>query len=126
MHELGHAIGFFHEHNRHDRDQYIEVISSNIRDGAHSQFQRFREGETNTLGYGYDYASVMHYSRTAFAKSYEIGSIRAKAPNILFGQAQELSPLDILKTNRLYGCGKIYQILVMLKLLRDVLVVMVY
>ena len=108
MHELGHAIGFFHEHTRHDRDEYIEVISNNIRDGAESNFHKFEEGQTDTLGYGYDYASVMHYSRTSFAKSFDLGSIRAKDPNIVFGQAQELSPLDILKSNRLYGCGKMY------------------
>ena len=107
VHELGHVIGFYHEHTRPDRDQYISIITNNIRDGQEGNFDKARPGETNTLGYGYDYASIMHYHRTSFAKSYSNPTLVAKDEGIVFGSAEELSPLDILKANRLYECGKL-------------------
>lgn len=117
VHELGHAIGFFHEHSRYDRDDYIEVLSKNIRGGREGNFRKFSEGEADTLGYGYDYASIMHYSKRAFSTSYNNYTIRAKTPNIVFGDARELSPLDILKANRLYGCGKNSSIIIMVTII---------
>lgn len=32
-HEIMHLLGFFHEHTRQDRDQYITVYEDNILDG---------------------------------------------------------------------------------------------
>ena len=68
IHELGHAVGFYHEHTRPDRDNFVDVIYDNIRDGAESQFFKFQPGQTNTLGLGYDLQSIMHYRRNTFSK----------------------------------------------------------
>ena len=106
VHELGHAIGFYHEHTRPDRNKHINVISNNILTRFKNQFSRIPQGHSNTLGIGYDAASIMHYSRGAFTRN-GADTIRARDRAIPIGDAQELSPLDIAKANTLYNCGEL-------------------
>ena len=105
VHEIGHAIGFFHEHSRTDRDDYIQVIESNILSGAESQYVRFPPGIATTLNLGYDFASIMHYGPSVFAINPTAETVISRQPNIPLGDAEELSPLDVAKCNRLYNCG---------------------
>ncbi len=59
MHEFIHAIGFYHEQNRHDRDEYIRVDWSNIKKGAKNNYKK--EENSLTFDVPYDYNSLMHY-----------------------------------------------------------------
>ena len=101
LHELGHAIGFWHEQSRPDRDEYIRVLTENIASSQRSNFQI--EEEINSLGVGYDYNSVMHYNNDTFGGGRL--TIVAHDPTIPVGRAVELSELDILQANLLYQCG---------------------
>ena len=110
IHELGHAIGFYHEHTRPDRDEYIDVIYGNIQTGFEDQFEKFRPGETNTLGLGYDIQSIMHYDRNTFSRN-GLDTIRPKDQSVSsFGNARRLSSLDIAKANKFYNCGKLVKL----------------
>ena len=64
LHEIGHALGLLHEHQRPDRDQYIEVHYSNISFGLSSQFNTFPNAQMKEP---YDFLSIMHYDATAFS-----------------------------------------------------------
>ena len=61
IHEIGHAIGFFHEQSRPDRDDYVTIHYENILEGLEDQFTKHSAEILKTNGIPYDYASIMHY-----------------------------------------------------------------
>ena len=73
--------------------------------GFEDNFDKLKTSQVAPLTYGYDYNSIMHYHPSSFSNNGE-DTIVAHDPNIELGQAQELSPLDILETNQLYKCTK--------------------
>jgi len=64
IHEIMHAMGWQHEQNRADRDNYVEILWENIRPEARRQFYRWRG---NPFGTRYEVESLMHYPSDAFA-----------------------------------------------------------
>jgi hypothetical protein len=64
-HEMGHAFGFIHEHQRPDRDSYVTLDTSNIRSNAMGNFNRITSLVDRQTAY--DFGSVMHYTANAFA-----------------------------------------------------------
>lgn len=111
VHELGHVIGFWHEQSRPDRDQHVEVIAANVLPGFEFNFNKKAENEIDSQGVGYDYNSIMHYDRNAFARFSSFDTLLARDRSIPIGLARELSQLDILQTNRLYSCSEFSQLM---------------
>ena len=63
-HELMHSIGFLHEHQRPDRDEYVHVNESCIQKGKEHNFKI--QKDLLTYGLKYRAKSIMHYSSDAF------------------------------------------------------------
>jgi astacin len=58
IHEIGHSVGYFHEQQRPDRDQFVDIREENIEAGKEPNFEIHLGGII--LG-PYDYGSIMHY-----------------------------------------------------------------
>ncbi|KAM9326690.1 embryonic protein UVS.2-like [Gastrophryne carolinensis] len=102
QHELNHALGFFHEQNRSDRDDHITINYQFI---SQKNWANFDKINTNNLGLEYDFSSVMHYGAYDFSNTSSKPSIVTKPPNMPIGQIDGLSILDVSKINRLYQCN---------------------
>jgi len=95
-HEIGHAIGLFHEHQRNDRDEFVEVKWAETDSGKVNQ---------SDPNYGlnlprrldicrYDYESIMHYPDTALIQLQDGPAM---------GQTDRLSYRDSAVTRYLYA-----------------------
>lgn len=63
VHEILHSLGFFHEHCRQDRDSYIRVNLSNIKEGKKHNFRKYTDNGMTGLDLGpLDFNSIMIYS----------------------------------------------------------------
>ncbi|XP_008332522.1 meprin A subunit beta [Cynoglossus semilaevis] len=104
-HEFLHALGFWHEQSRADRDDYVRIMWDHISDGREHNFNTYNDTTSSSLGVPYDYGSMMHYSKNAFRNGTE-PTIVTKIPAFsdVIGQRMEFSDSDLLKLNRLYNC----------------------
>ena len=64
-HEIGHAMGFYHEQSRSDRDTYLQIFLNKVRPGREHNFALM---PTKNFCLPYDYSSVMHYGETVSVK----------------------------------------------------------
>jgi hypothetical protein len=60
-HELGHVLGFQHEHARWDRDQYVTIHYEHIKTGRQHDYDWIPKTNWITSQTVYDYRSIMHY-----------------------------------------------------------------
>merc|ERR1712127_191702 len=65
IHEIMHALGWTHEQNRPDRDDFVTIIWDNISPQMRSNFNAEKGGKV--FGTKYDPMSVMQYSSSAFS-----------------------------------------------------------
>uniref|UniRef100_A0A667ZYJ0 Metalloendopeptidase n=1 Tax=Myripristis murdjan TaxID=586833 RepID=A0A667ZYJ0_9TELE len=103
QHELLHALGFNHEQTRSDRDEHVRILLQNVIRGTEHNFWKIQN--SRNLGTPYDYNSVMHYGRYAFSSNGQPTIVPVPNPDVSIGRANQMSPTDILRVNRLYGCS---------------------
>ncbi|HMK03484.1 MAG TPA: M12 family metallopeptidase [Ferruginibacter sp.] len=105
-HEIGHALGLMHEQSREDRNNFVEIITANIKPGFEGNFGQ--SIYTSTDVGTYDFLSIMHYFSTAFGKDKPGGgrlqTIRNKTnpSDQSFGFASSLSTKDRTGINNVY------------------------
>lgn len=105
IHELLHALGYIHMHNRPDRDKHVKIVWNNIDQRFYSEFQKVSDGSLDYFGTPYDYQSIMHYGPTAFSKNGARTIVPTDSAYADFiGQRDALSEGDIRRINMKYSC----------------------
>jgi hypothetical protein len=92
MHEIGHAVGFFHEHQRPDRRNFVSV-------GSTSDRVNCDDPDSGRLLTSYDCDSIMHYPQ---GTPCNISLIQDGCSGII-GLATRLSGRDVWGASLLYG-----------------------
>ncbi|CAI4232412.1 unnamed protein product [Auanema sp. JU1783] len=105
IHEMMHVVGFYHEHERWDRDNFIDIIWQNIDRGALDQFGKVDLSKTSYYGQPYDYKSILHYDSLAFSKN-GFPTMLPKQKSAAIGNAKDFSDVDLAKINRMYSCDR--------------------
>ena len=98
VHEIGHAVGLWHEHSRYDRDNYVTIIRGNIDPNEVYNFGLHDESAVNAGPY--DLHSVMHYPSDAYSAN-RLPTIVMKSGDLL-PPRQGLSPGDLFAVRTLY------------------------
>lgn len=107
-HEIFHALGFTHMHNRFDRDKYIQIYPENLKYANWMKhFEKIDPVYFDDYGTTYDLLSVMHYPKYAFAK-YNASSILPcdSSYDDVIGYVKDLSRGDIERLTRMYDCSR--------------------
>ena len=100
-HEFMHALGFWHEQSRSDRDNYVQINYENIQEGKEENFEKATADHDSNLGNPYDYGSVMHYGEYDFSAN---GEKTIDSFGNVIGQREEADDMDILDIQLLYQC----------------------
>lgn len=120
-HELGHVLGFAHEHQRWDRDDYLTVHYDNIKVGRAPDYDWIARTNWLVSSLPYDYESIMHY-RICWASACEdeckdgvgdspcaVLSPKDKRYDRVIGQWTDngLSKLDAARARLAYGINSV-------------------
>lgn len=97
-HEIGHALGLYHEQTRTDRDSYVNIHFDQIQSGKESNFQVSSDAVDNGP---YDYTSIMHYGSTYFATG-SSPTITKKDGSLIIPNRSALTTCDVNGATQLH------------------------
>ena len=109
VHELMHSVGFLHEMNRPDRDEFIDIHPENIQPKHLHNFQKRTRGSSkyfdpnydtdtvDTQNTPYDRMSVLHYPPDSFsANGQDVFTFRHSLPGEGWPESSPQDPLSII------------------------------
>lgn len=101
-HEIMHVLGFLHEQNREDRDEYLKIHWENIEEIYHEQFKKMPNPFTAGIKLPFDLNSIMIYSPFSFAIDTNRPTMTKKNGELYERSDELLSAGDIEKIELLY------------------------
>lgn len=102
LHEVGHVLGLLHEHQRSDRDQFVEIHPENFQPGM--EFAFTKNWAKDPLDSPYNVESIMHYPAFAYSKnSKPVIWARPGKPAVSLRNPKILTKQDLESVQRIYG-----------------------
>lgn len=106
FHEFFHVLGFFHEQNRTDRDNFIQILWENIDEENWSQFEKFSTKSyplafqnLNSIPFTFD--SIMLYDSQAFSNTSDYSMVRTDGTPFSVSSRRP-TPIDLDRVKILY------------------------
>ena len=100
-HEIGHAIGLFHEHTRQDRNDFVSVDLL-ATTSPHNYWRYSASGFVGVDLGPYDLGSLMHYGSFFFASNSSVPVMLTTGGGVITAQRAALTTGDLWGVDRMY------------------------
>jgi len=109
IHEFLHALGFFHEQSRPDRDSFIKVNYENIDSNMANNFNKLSIATWHNANSPYDINSILQYNSRVFSTNGKDTMTNIVEPYEALGRGRVMSEEDIRQLNLMYKCPALKQ-----------------